>query len=71
MGPIEMGILPALAICLGGDINNPLGLIAALLQRLRLLRAFNGPNRQRREVFDGLLPCRDQGQACQVQWIWI
>ena len=39
--------VPALAIRLCGDVHDPLGLVAPLLQRLRLLRALQGPDRQR------------------------
>ena len=56
--PLRDGGLPALAVSLRGDIHNPLGLIAALLQRLSLLRAHLIDGGQGCEVLNRLMPCR-------------
>ena len=58
--PFGDGCLPALAVSLRGDIHNPLGLIAALLQRLSLLRAHLVCGGQGCEVLNRLMPCRSR-----------
>lgn len=57
-GLFQMRSVPPLAIGLGGDVDNPLGLIAAFLQRLRLLDPCDVLAWQGCEVLNSLVPCR-------------
>ena len=70
MGLVQERSLPALAISLGGHVNNPLGLIATLLQRLRLLDARDVLAWQGCEVLNSLVPCRQPpstGESLQAR----